>query len=53
VPASEKHQLETEYGLAVKSCGSTLEINHHIISLELGGSNDIANLLPDRVSPAP
>ncbi len=32
--------------------GRTLEIDH-IISLELGGSNDIANLFPERASPAP
>jgi len=27
--------------------GSTLEIDH-IVSLELGGSNDVANLFPER-----
>jgi hypothetical protein len=35
-----------------KSYGSALEIDH-IISLELGGSNDIANLYPERATPAP
>ena len=35
-----------------KLYGRTLEIDH-IISLELGGSNDIANLYPERASPAP
>lgn len=52
VPVGEKHQVEAEYGLAPGSYGSTLEIDH-IVSLELGGSNDIANLFPERASPAP
>src|SRR5438067_6826347 len=43
VPVSEKHEVEQEYGLPAKSYGKTLEIDH-IVSLELGGSNDIANL---------
>jgi hypothetical protein len=47
VPDSEKHQVEIEYGLTAKSYGSTLEIDH-IVSLELGGSNDIANLYPEK-----
>ena len=49
VPDSEKHQVEVEYGLAPKGYGSTLEIDH-IVSLELGGSNDIANLYPEKAS---
>ena len=52
VPDSEKHEDETEYGLAAKGYGSTLEIDH-IVSLELGGSNDIANLFPERAAPEP
>jgi hypothetical protein len=43
VPQSEKYAVEAEYGMAQKLYGSTLEIDH-IVSLELGGSNDIANL---------
>ena len=46
VPDSEKHQIEVEYGLAPKGYGSTLEVDH-ILSLEIGGSNDIANLYPE------
>jgi hypothetical protein len=46
VPDSLKHQVEVEYGLVPKGYGDTLEIDH-IISLELGGSNDIANLYPE------
>ena len=49
VPDSEKHQVEIEYGLAPKGYGSTLEIDH-IVSLELGGSNDIANLYPEKAT---
>jgi hypothetical protein len=50
VPDSEKHQVEIEYGLAARGYGSTLEIDH-IVSLELGGSNDIANLYPEEATP--
>jgi hypothetical protein len=47
VPDSERHAVEVEYGLAPRGYGSTLEIDH-IISLELGGSNSVANLYPER-----
>jgi len=47
VPDSERHAVEIEYGLQPRGYGSTLEIDH-IISLELGGSNSIANLYPER-----
>lgn len=46
VPDSEKHAVEVAYGLEPKPYGSTLEIDH-IISLELGGANDITNLYPE------
>ena len=46
VPDSEKHQVEVEYGMAPKTYGRTIEIDR-IVSLELGGSNDIANLYPE------
>jgi hypothetical protein len=49
VTDGEKHQVEQEYGLTAKSYGSTLEIDH-IVSLELGGSNDIANLYPEEAA---
>lgn len=52
VPQSEKYAVEAEYGMAQKLYGSSLEIDH-IVSLELGGSNDIANLYPEKASPAP
>jgi uncharacterized protein DUF3761 len=47
VPVSEKHEVEAEYGMRPAAYGSTLEIDH-IVSLELGGSNDVANLFPER-----
>jgi hypothetical protein len=52
VPQSEKFAVEQEYGLAPRLYGHSLEIDH-IVPLELGGSNDIANLFPERASPAP
>ena len=45
VPESETHAVEAEYGLAPRH-GRSLEIDH-IISVDLGGSNDIANLWPE------
>jgi hypothetical protein len=41
--------VEREYGLAAKHYGRTVEIDH-IVSLELGGSNDIANLYPEEAT---
>ena len=52
VPDSEKHAVEVEYGLVPKPYGSTLEIDH-IVSLELGGSNAIANLYPEKAAARP
>jgi hypothetical protein len=49
VPDSEKHAVEVGYGLAPKGYGSSLETDH-IVSLELGGSNDIANLFPEQAA---
>jgi len=46
VPESETHAVEAEYGLAPRH-GRSLEIDH-IISVDLGGSNDIANLFPEK-----
>jgi hypothetical protein len=46
VPQSEKYALESEYGMPARLYGRTIEIDH-IVSLELGGSNDPANLYPE------
>lgn len=50
VPESEKHEACAEYG--VKQCDKHVEIDH-LISLELGGSNDIRNLWPEPYLPNP
>ena len=46
VPQSVKFAVEREYGMRPAYYGRSLEIDH-IVSLELGGSNDIANLFPE------
>ncbi len=51
VPISEKHEVFSEYGITHHSPGE-YEVDH-IISLELGGSNDIANLFPEAAKPRP
>ncbi len=51
VPTSEKDQVYGEYGITQHSAGE-YEVDH-LISLELGGSNDIANLWPEAASPKP
>ena len=44
VPQSEKDQVYAEYGIAQHAPGA-YEVDH-LISLEIGGSNDIKNLWP-------
>jgi hypothetical protein len=51
VPVSEKDQVYAEYGIASHSPGE-YEVDH-LVSLELGGSNDISNLWPEAASPVP
>jgi len=51
VSTSEKDQVYAEYGIASHSPGQ-YEVDH-LVSLELGGSNDIANLWPEAASPTP
>ncbi|HVU76749.1 MAG TPA: hypothetical protein VHC67_04140 [Gaiellaceae bacterium] len=46
VPNSEKHQVETEYGMPAKPYGRAIEIDR-VVSLGIGGSNDISNLYPE------
>lgn len=51
VPTSEKNQVYAEYGIASHYAGQ-YEVDH-LVSLELGGSNDISNLWPEAASPTP
>ncbi len=51
VPTSEKNQVYAEYGIKTHTAGE-YEVDH-LISLELGGSNDIANLWPEPAEPRP
>ncbi len=51
VPFSEKDQAYAEYGISHHYSGE-FEVDH-LVALELGGSNDIANLWPEAASPKP
>src|SRR5258708_3815779 len=51
VPESVKAQVFAEYGITTHVAGE-YEVDH-LISLELGGSNDIANLWPELANPSP
>lgn len=51
VPESEKNQVYAEYNIPSHTTGE-YEVDH-FISLELGGSNDIANLWSEAASPTP
>lgn len=51
VPTNVKDQVYAEYGIKQHTTGE-YEVDH-LISLELGGSNDIANLWPEPAEPRP
>ncbi len=51
VPTSTKNQAYAEYGITSHATGE-YEVDH-LVSLELGGSNDISNLWPELASPKP
>ena len=51
VPESEKDEVYAEYGIKSYKAGQ-YEVDH-LISLELGGSNEIANLWPEPAEPRP
>lgn len=51
VPTSEKDQVYAEYGITSRYSGQ-YEVDH-LVSLELGGSNEIANLWPELANPTP
>jgi hypothetical protein len=53
VPQSEKNAVYAEYGIPRTHYGRPYEVDH-IVSLELGGSNDIGNLYPEAAAnPSP
>jgi len=51
VPEAEKLQVYREYGVSSHQPGE-YEIDH-LVSLELGGSNDVSNLWPEPAEPRP
>jgi hypothetical protein len=51
VPESEKSDVYAEYGITSHATGQ-YEVDH-LVSLELGGSNDISNLWPEPANPRP
>ena len=51
VPSTEKDQVYAEYGITSHTTGE-YEVDH-LVSLELGGSNDISNLWPEAAAPPP
>jgi hypothetical protein len=51
VSTKDKNKVYTEYDIKTRTTGQ-YEVDH-FISLELGGSNDIANLWPQAASPIP
>jgi hypothetical protein len=51
VPDSVKKQVYAEYGVITHLTGE-YEVDH-LISLELGGSNDVSNLWPEAADPRP
>ncbi|MHB8578219.1 MAG: HNH endonuclease [Dehalococcoidia bacterium] len=51
VPEAEKRQVYAEYGIRSHAAGA-YEVDH-LISLELGGSNEVSNLWPEAAAPTP
>jgi hypothetical protein len=52
VSTDERASIFHEYGMPFRSYGRSYEVDH-IVSLELGGSNDAVNLYPEAAAPAP
>ena len=51
VSAETKHKICLEYGIGSDCPGPNWEIDH-LVPLELGGSNDLANLWPQPINEA-
>jgi hypothetical protein len=51
VPAAVSRQMYAEYGIAERTTGE-YEVDH-LVPLEIGGGNDIANLWPQAAAPPP
>ncbi len=52
VPASLKKKAHADYGIPYPQERGTYEVDH-LISLSLGGNNDLANLFPEAAEPFP
>lgn len=52
VSVKTKRQVYAEYGLSYPQASGAFEVDH-LIPLELGGSNDVANLFPEAAEPTP
>ena len=52
VPDAERREVQAAYGLGPQSYWPAIEIDH-IVSLEVGGSNDVANLFPEKANAHP
>jgi hypothetical protein len=52
VPQATKNAVYRAYGMTAHFNGQTGEVDH-LVSLELGGSNSIANLFPEAATPTP
>jgi len=51
-PEAQRFAVQQEYGIPAVHYGRLIEVDH-IVSIELGGSNDIANLFPESEKPRP
>jgi hypothetical protein len=52
VPAEVRREVYREYGIAERPRVGEYEVDH-LVPLEAGGSNDIANLWPEAAEPRP
>jgi hypothetical protein len=52
VTEATKREVFRRYGIRCTACGKRYEVDH-LISLELGGSNEVTNLFPQPYEPRP